>query len=188
MFKKITLFLLILLSLRAESAALIDLNYALSTDKNTIDSSYSTSISKSLYNICLAFTVDSKKSFYFGWGLYNVTTKDEVNQQKSNYTTQDMGPYFRYEFGRSKLYYLGIIYGIQAKTSYDSGGTAEEWLGTNYLIQLGVDPEITENMTANFSFNYFSGSTSKKVVSSVQTEVSYSKAFMSPSIGLSYKW
>lgn len=188
MIKHLILLILSLASMSAESAALIDLNYALSTDKNTIDSSFSTNISKSLYNICLAFTVDSKKSFYFGWGLYNVTTKDDVNQQKSNYTTQDMGPYFRYEFGKSKMYYFGLVYGIQAKTSYDSGGTAEEWLGTNYLIQLGVDPEITDNMTANFSFNYFSGSASKKVVSSVQSEISYSKAFMSPSIGLSYKW
>lgn len=177
-----------LAGLSAVSAALVDFNYAMTTDKNTIDSTNSTSISKSLYNFCLAFSVDSKKSFYFGWGLYNVTTKDEVNQQKSNYTTQDMGPYLRYEFGKSKMYYLGLVYGIQAKTSYDSGGTAEEWLGTNYLLQFGVDPEISESMTANFSFNYFTGSTSKKVVSSVQSEVSYSKAFLSPSIGLTYKW
>lgn len=188
MLKHLILLIAILAGMKAQSAALIDFNYALSTDKNTIDSTNSTSISKSLYNFCIAFSLDSKKSFYFGWGLYNVATKDDVNQQKSNYTTQDMGPYFRYEFGKSKMYYLGLVYGIQAKTAFDSGGTAEEWLGTNYLIQLGVDPEISDSLTANFSFNYFSGSASKKVVSSVQSEVSYSKAFMSPSIGLTYKW
>lgn len=181
------LFIVILTS-KAFSAALVDFNYVISTDKNTIEATTSTSMSKSLYNFCLAFTVDSKKSFYFGWGLYNVNTKDEVNQQQSNYTTQDMGPYFRYEFGRSKLYYLGLVYGIQTKTAYDSGGTSEEWLGTNYLIQFGANPEVTESLSVNFGFNYFSGSSNKKVVSSVQSEVSYSKAFMSPSIGLSYKW
>lgn len=180
--------LIIILASKGFSAALVDFNYVISTDKNTIEATTSTNMSKSLYNFCLAFTVDSKKSFYFGWGLYNVSTKDEVNQQQSNYTTQDMGPYLRYEFGRSKLYYFGLVYGIQTKTAYDSGGTAEEWLGTNYLIQFGANPEITENLSVNFGFNYFSGSSSKKVVSSVQTAVSYSKAFMSPSIGLSYKW
>lgn len=179
---------LFLLSSYCFGSALVDLNYILFTDKNTVESTTSTNSSKSMYNICLAFSVDSKKSFYFGWGLYNVLTKDEVNQQQSNYSTQDMGPYLRYEFGRSKTFYTGLVYGIQTKTSYDSGSTAEEWLGTNYLIQLGVNPEVSDNLFVNFSFNYFSGSTKKKVVSSVQTDVSYSKAFMSPSIGLSYKW
>ncbi|MCB0370711.1 MAG: hypothetical protein KDD45_15130 [Bdellovibrionales bacterium] len=170
------------------SSALIDLNYIVFTDKNTVESNTSTSSSKSIYNICFAFSIDNKKTFYFGWGLYNVTTKDEVNQEQSNYVTQDMGPYFRYEFGRSKLYYFGIIYGIQTKTSFDTGGSSEDWLGTNYLVQLGVDPEVSDNLNVNFSLNYFSGASTTKVVSSVQTDVSYSKAFMSPSIGISYKW
>lgn len=141
-----------------------------------------------MYVFNLGFTINQKKSFYIGWSLYNVATKDEVNQQKSNYTTQDMGPSLRYEFGRSSMYFINFIYGIRTQTAYDSGGTAEQWLGTNYLLQLGVAPEIADGVQVSFAFNYFSGGAAKKLVSDVQTSVSYSKAFMTPTVGINYKW
>lgn len=170
------------------SEALIGLDYILFTDKNTVESNTSAASSKTLYSINAQFSINQKKSIFFGWAVYNVTTKDDVNQQQSNYATQDMGPSFRYEFGRSGLYFFNFIYGVQTKTSYDSGSTAESWLGTNYLAQLGVSPEISESFRACFAFNFFNGAVKTKVVSSVQTEVAYSKAFMTPTIGLLYKW
>lgn len=184
---KTLILILLILSQKSMASALIDLNYIMFTDKNTVETDTSTTSSKSLYNVALGFSIDSKKSFYFGWGLYSVLTKDDVNQQKNNYSTQDMGPYFRYEFGK-KMYFFGLTYGIQTKTTFDTGGTSEEWLSTNYLVQLGINPEISDGFCVNFIFNYFSGSTKKKVISDVQTDVAYSKAFMSPSIGISYKW
>lgn len=141
-----------------------------------------------MYLANFLFTINQKKNVYLGWGLFNVTTKDEVNEQKSNYTTQDMGPSLRYEFGRSGLYYLNFVYGIRTKTTFDSGGDTEEWLTTNYLLQLGVAPELSESTVISFAFNYFSGGASKKVVNDTQTSVSYTKAFMAPTIGLAYKW
>lgn len=141
-----------------------------------------------MYAFNLAFTINQKKTLYLGWGLYNVASKDEVNQQKSNYSTQDMGPSLRYEFGRGALYFLNFIYGIRATTTYDSGGTAEQWLGTNYLLQLGVAPEVAEGFHVSFAFNYFNGSAAKKLVSDVQTSVSYSKSFITPTVGINYKW
>lgn len=178
----------LLVSIAARSAAIIQLDYILFTDKTTVDTSISGDSKKSLYNINILFSTNSKKTIYFGWGLYNVLTKDIVNNQEANYSTQDMGPSFRYEFSKNGLFYFGAIYGIRASTKFDTGGTAEEWLGTNYLLQLGVNPELNENFYVDFAFNYFSGSVNKKVVSSVQTEVTYTKAFMAPSIGLTYKW
>lgn len=178
----------LLFSSLAHASALIGLDYILFTDKNTVETNTSATSSKSMYSINIQFSLTSKKNFYFGWAMYNVATKDDVNEQKSNYSTADMGPSFRFEFGRNGLYFVNFTYGISTKTSYDSGSTADTWLGTNYLFQLGVNPEIGENLNAAFTFNYFSGSAAKKVVSDVQSSVSYSKAFMTPTIGIVYKW
>ncbi|MBL7544113.1 MAG: hypothetical protein JNL11_09865 [Bdellovibrionaceae bacterium] len=182
------LLLCLLTSSLAPAAALMSIDYILFTDANTVETTTSTKSAKSMYAFNLQFSLNAKKNLYFGWSLYNVTTKDETNQQKSNYATQDMGPSIRYEMGRSGLYFINFIYGIKTKTSFDSGSTAEEWLGTNYLLQLGVNPEISENFNASFAFNYFSGAAKTRVVSNAQTDVSYSKAFMTPTIGLIYKW
>lgn len=182
------LFFCILISSLSQATALLSLDYILFTDKNTVEANTSTSSNKSMYVANLGFTINQKKNFYIGWTLYNVATKDDVNQQKSNYSTQDMGPSLRYEFGRSGLYFVNLVYGVRTQTNYDSGGTAEQWLGTNYLIQFGVTPEIAENFVVSFAFNYFSGSSAKKLVSDVQTSVSYSKAFMTPTIGIAYRW
>lgn len=170
------------------SSALLNLDYILLTDKNTVETTTSSASTKSLYSFNLGFSIDNKKSFYFGWGLYSVITKSELSQQEANYTTQDMGPYFRYEFGRSQLVYAALTYGIQTKTAFNTGSADEDWLGTNYLLQVGVKPEISDSFTANFSLNYFTGSAKKKVVSSFESDVSYTKTFMCPSIGLAYKW
>lgn len=185
--KKIFL-LFFLLSARAKTEALIGLDYILFTDKNTVEATTSATSSKSMYLFNVQFSINQKKNFYFGWALYNVATKDDVNQQISNYSTQDMGPSLRYDFGRSGLYFFNFVYGIQTKTAYDSGGTAEDWLGTNYLAQLGVNPEISENFYVSFAFNFFNGAAKTKVVSAAQTSVSYTKAFMTPTVGVSYKW
>ena len=184
--KSIILFLL--LSSFAKAEALIGLDYILFTDKNTVESNTSASSSKSMYLFNVQFAINSKKSLRIGWALYSVTTVDEVNNQKSNYTTQDMGPSIRYEFGHAGLYYVNFVYGIQVKTTYDSGSTSQTWLGTNYLTQFGVSPEISDSFSVNFAFNYFSGAATTKVVTTTQTDVSYSKAFMTPTVGLTYKW
>ncbi len=178
----------ILISPLAKAEAILGLDYILFTDKNTVESTTSSASSKTMYLINVQFGVGQKKSFFIGWALYNVGTKDDVNSQKSNYSTQDMGPSFRYEFGHGGLYFINFVYGIQTKTAYDSGGTADAWLGTNYLLQFGVSPEISESFSVSFAYNMFTGTAKTKVVSSVQTDVSYSKAFMAPTLGLIYKW
>lgn len=182
------LLLCILISSLSEAGALIGLDYILFTDRNTVETATSSSSNKSMYVFNVAFTINQKKSLYFGWSVYSVITKDETNNQFSNYTTQDMGPSFRYEFGRGGWYFLSFVYGIRTQTSFDTGGTAEEWLGTNYLFQAGVAPELSESFQVVFAFNYFSGGATKKLVSGVQTDVTYSKAFMTPTVGITYKW
>ena len=172
----------------ARAEAILGLDYMLFTDKSTVEANTSTTSSKSMYLINVQFGVGQKKSFFIGWALYNVGTKDEVNLGKSNYSTQDMGPSFRYQFGHGGLYFVNFVYGIQTKTAYDSGGTADSWLGTNYLLQFGVSPEISESFSVSFAYNMFTGAAKTKVVSSVQTDVSYSKALMAPTLGLIYKW
>jgi len=182
------LVLCIFISSFSHAATFIGLDYILFTDKTTVETNTSATTSKTMYQANILFSITQKKTFYIGWGIYNVTTKDEVAQQKSNYATQDMGPSLRYEFGRGGLYFTNFTYGIRTKTTYDSGGASEEWLGTNYLLQLGVAPEVSENFVVSFAFNYFSGGAAKKVVSDTQTTVSYSKAFMTPTVGVAYKW
>lgn len=184
----VVLVLNFIFSSMAKADALIGFDYILFTDKTTVETSTSAASAKTMYLINIQFTVNQRKSLFVGWGLYNVATKDEVNQQESNYATQDMGPSLRYEFGRSGLYFINFVYGIRTVTTYDSGGTAESWLGTNYLAQLGVNPAISENFYISFAFNFFTGAAITKVVSSVQTDVSYSKAFMTPTVGMNYKW
>jgi hypothetical protein len=184
--KTIVLFLLFSSFVKAE--ALIGLDYILFTDINTVESDTSATSSKSMYLFNVQFSINSKKNLRIGWALYSVTTSDEVNNQQSNYATQDMGPSIRYEFGRSGLYYVNFVYGIQVKTTYDSGSTSQTWLGTNYLAQVGVAPEISDSFAVNFAFNFFNGAAITKVVTTTQTDVSYSKAFMTPTVGLTYKW
>lgn len=194
MVKKINIsFLFVLLSIiftyqkgQAEANASID--YITLSDKTTVDATYGTTSAKSSYSANVQFSINQRKTIFFGWGIYNVTTSDETNTQKLNYTTQDMGPSIRWFWGKGEIYFFNFIYGIQSKTSFNTGGTSEEWSGTNYLTQIGVSPSVSDSFKVSFSILYFIGSVSKKTLDSVQSNVSYSKAFMSPSIGLLYTW
>lgn len=125
--------------------------------------------------------------YYLGWGVISAATKDTNDSAgvDQKFSTLDMGPIFRVNFGSRSLYSLTLVYALFAKGKLDTSGTEENITGTSYVAKFAIEPEITENFRLGFGLNYYAAQYSKSVTNSVETDVSYKTNRMFPSISLS---
>lgn len=173
---------------QSKAGVLLQLDYITGSQGLTSVSGTSAS-SSSYYNFDIAFDANSKKNIFLGWGVMSASTSENVaGAGAETFVSQDMGPYVRWEFGKGKMQSLALVYGIIGKANYGMGATSEAWTGTSYLIQYALEPEINENWNVGVSLNMYTGSFTKKVVSGVTSDVSYSKTMLFPMFGFAYRY
>lgn len=186
--RRLIIILLSAVAFQSKAGILLQLDYITGNEGMTSVSGTSASTS-SYYNFNIAFDATSKKNLFLGWGVMSASTSQQVaGATAETFSSSDMGPSLRWEFGGGKNQALTLVYGIIGKGTYGLGGTTEAWTGTTYLIQYAVEPEINEMWRLGFSLNMYSGSFNKKVVSSVATDISYAKTMLFPMFGLIYRF
>ncbi len=80
----------------------------------------------------------------------------------SSYTSQDTGPYVKWQFGRDEIFSLSAAYNILSRATFSEDSTSEKWEGTSFWLQFGVSPEVKEGLHVGASLNYYLASYTKK--------------------------
>lgn len=185
--KKIFPLLLFLFGIKSH-AWMVDLNSDLVTESFTTSSEQKSSRQFFLLGFMGDLGRYEKTYYYLGWGVISAATKDtnETAGIDQKFSTLDMGPIFRINFGSRALYSLTLVYALFAKGQLDTGSASEKITGSSYLAKFAIEPEINENFRLGFGLNYYAAQYSKSVTDSVETDVSYKTQRMFPSISLSF--
>lgn len=130
----------------------------------------------------------ASKKWWIGWNVFSSQFETSMESNKSSYSSMDMGPSFKYEFGSDQVYFLKGTYHLNIESTVKIGTSTEKIQGSSYVVGFGVQPQIYDGVRLGVSLNYYSGSHSKKVVSSVQSTVSYSNSWIYPSINLGFQF
>jgi len=174
---------LMLFSGKALAGTMLDMGAFYSSDSLTTPSSSTTG--NTFYNVGLLLSYNKK--IWAGWN-YSGVSLSRAETATTTFTAQDMGPYFKWQFGSNQLYSMSFAYGLSSRATYSDGTVDEEWRGTSLWAQFGVSPEVANGVRVGGSLNYYSGSYSKKVVSSTESSISNTKTWIFPMINITMQW
>lgn|GEM_PF-1206593 len=181
--KKLLVLLIMMVSLSAQAGLLLEVGGTYLSD--SLSTSSTTSSTKYFYNVGVLF--DFNKNFWGGWNYSGISHADK-DTATTTYTSQDTGPYIKWQFGRNDLYSLGLAYNILSRSTFSDGTTNENWEGTSFWVQLGVSPEVRAGWRVGASLNYYLANYTKKTVNSVESSASNSKSWIFPMLTVSKEW
>lgn len=181
--KKNILAALLLFSGNASASALLDIGGTYISDASATPSTQkSTSY---FYNFGALLKL--KKSIWAGWNYSGISISDTTTATTA-FSSTDTGPYLKWQFGRHELFSVSLAYNFLSSATFSDGGTRENWTGTSYWLQCGVAPEVREGLHVGVSFNYYSASYTKKVVSSIESSATNSKTWIFPTLMITKEW
>lgn len=181
--KKFIFLLLVVFSKVAMAGTLIDVGANYLSD--SFASPTSSSSTNYFYNLGVLFSLD--KRTWGGWNFSGISSSS-TSTLTTTYTSQDTGPFLKWQFGKGEVFNFSFAYNIQSKATFSDGTNTEAWEGTSYWLQWGVSPEVREGLHLGFSLNYYSANYSKKVVSSTESTVSNTKTWIFPMFQLTKQW
>lgn len=171
-------------SLAAEAGLLFDLGMAF--ENSSYQFADKGSIARTGFGGGIYF--QASKKWWIGWNVFSASFASTMENDKVNYSSTEMGPSFKYEWGSDQIYFFKGTYNLNIESTATIGSSAEKIQGSSYLVGFGVQPQINDSVRLGISFNYYSGSHAKKVVNNVQSTVSYSNSWIYPSINLSFQF
>lgn len=187
---KILAFFLMLLTTQNAGAFLLDVNSGLL--QQNFDHSGEQTNSKSVNSLGLFANLsnsDGNQGVNIGWYMLAVSSKENfppnVNQ---SLTSSDMGPAVRLQIDRQKRFSLTLAYGIICKGNFNDGLTDESLTGESYLLKFAIEPEIADRYFIGVGLNYYVANYKTRVISSVQSDVSYKNTLIFPSLSFSYRY
>lgn len=130
----------------------------------------------------------ASKKWWIGWNVFSASFASTMEAEKVNYSSTEMGPSFKYEFGSDQIYFFKGTYNLNIESTATIGTDAEKIQGSSFNVGFGVQPQIYDGVRLGISLNYYSGSHTKKVVSSVQSTVSYTNTWIYPSVNLGFQF
>jgi hypothetical protein len=166
----------------AKAEAQLGLNTFYLSEQTT--AATTTTATKTIWVFDILFSPAGVKRLLFGWDVLGLSVSD-TSTTTTTFATSDMGPKVLWYFTKSENWSLGLSYHLIANAKYNPG-TAETWTGTSLFIELGYLPNITENISAGFKLNYYSGTFPKQTVGTTTSDVSYKRSLIYPSVGLAY--
>lgn len=162
------------------ASAYLELNTFYSSDN--FKNSSTTTNTVTLYDVSIGFAVDKKGLYLVGWNYTGHSTSKTTTTSESYASTQ-MGPRFLFHFDKQKMYSLGFAYNLSTKATFNNGTSTYTWKGTGLKADLGVNFPIGENTFLGLRLNYSSTSYNEQLQNTTTyTQVSYSRAFIYPSI------
>ncbi|WII71210.1 hypothetical protein QJS83_12140 [Bdellovibrio sp. 22V] len=152
---------------------------------DNLTTSSTTTSTKYFYNVGILFNF--KKTIWGGWNYSGISHTDKVTET-TTFTSQDTGPYMKWQFGKNEFYSLSAAYNILSRGTFSDGTTSESWQGTSFWIQFGLMPELKPGLHVGASINYYLANYTKKTVSGVESSASNSKSWIFPMLGFTKQW
>lgn len=179
---KILLFLLLFLTTSKVHAGLFDFSgfYFSDTFSNGTSSTYN----RTFFDVCLATSLT--KDLYVGWDYVSTSATDNPGTAETLTSTQ-MGLKFFYFFGHSKTWRLAAAYNLSTTGSYTGASTSgATWKGTSIEADFGAAVPISESAKFTLRLNYVSLTFADQFVGAAYTQISSTRAFIYPSLGVTW--
>lgn len=190
-FKILSIFVIFILISSVEqkveaSNSVLDINTLYFT--NTLTQTTEDSNSVTVYSAFAGFNVDKKGYFTLGWNYGAYSTVSTVGATTKTYTSSQMGPGFIFCLDKSREWRLGFAYNLVTVNKYTvTGAVAQEWTGTGMAADFGYQFHFNDSFALGVRLNYSSSTFTKKLIGTTQTNVSYSKALIYPSLAITFE-
>ena len=181
--KKWILFFTLLLAGFSSHAFVIDSNVFYFTDDTESDTDNSNAVTS--YTFFIGFNLDKKGRYQAGWNYTSDSTEDDLNGQKEEYSSTQMGPAFVYFLDKELTWRLYFAYNLKTTADFTpTSGAKEEWRGTSMIFNFGYQLAISESFAVGVRLNYSSSDYDESVVGTTKEDVSFSKVMMYPSLAI----
>ncbi len=167
----------------AHAGIVLDVNTFYFTDalKTTTTDTYSTTA----YAGFVGFNVDKKGLYQIGWNYASYASTNKMATSTVDFSSSQMGPGFIIYFDKDRTIRLGFAYNLETKASYKkTGSTEEDWDGTALSGDLGYQIRVSDGFAFGLRLNYSSTTIATKLVGTTQTDVSYGRNIIYPSISI----
>jgi hypothetical protein len=176
----LTLILITLLTSVGQAKLLLEAGAGYFSD--AITTSTSDTSTKLVYNVGVLFSIN--KGFWGGWSYAGLSYDKMAASTTTQLIGYGTGPYLKYQFGRGRSYSISMAYNILNTATYTGGSSSETWSGTSYNLQFAAMPELREGLNVGVTFNYYSATYSKRVIGSTESNISYTRAWIYPTISM----
>lgn len=176
-----------LASTQVNATIVLDLNGLYYSD--SMSASATSSSGRTFYQLFAGFSLDRKDQFQLGWSYSVQTTTDSFASVETTYSSNQMGPGLLWRIDKDRKWRLGIYYHLITTGTYKSGtATEEEWRGWAYSVDIGYQIPITPTFQLAARLNYSSAAYSESFETTSKEDVSYSRSFIYPSVGLTFEF
>jgi hypothetical protein len=173
-------------SARSEAAPTLDFGGTFSSD--SLKTAGTLTGSQSFYNLSLLFNLDSKMTWNVGWAVFGISQSTEAASVTTTYSSFDMGPAFRWNIDKNGIFSVTLVYGYLAKGKYASGSTNEDWDGSSFLVQVGMQaPVKDDSFYVGLTLNSYTGTYTEKTVTNVKSPVTATKSSMFPMVSVTWR-
>jgi hypothetical protein len=166
-----------LLTPRAEAFIEINLFY----DSDALSTPSSASDTKTYYEACLGFGIDSKGRYLVGWD-YSSFSKTDSGTTSSTYTSTQMGPRFIFMFGKDKQWSLGVGYYLVTTGDYNASNTDKQLTGTAFKVDAGYNFPMTDDFMLGIRLNYSAATYTSQLVGGSYSGISDTVNLIYPSV------
>lgn len=178
------LFVLITFSSPAPAAFLLDVGGSYLSDDLTTSSTRK--FSRLYYGLGAYFTLN--KNIWAGWSYSGLNHSDDLSSGQTDFASTDTGPVVKWQFGRNQIFTAGLGFNVISRATFTNSTRDENWEGTSFLVNLGVNPEVAEGWRIGATLNYYAASYTKKKVNSVESSAANTKTWIFPVVSVLKEW
>lgn len=157
------------------------LNYSSETD-DTKDDDYEKT--RTFHKIFLGASVNSKKTFFFGWNVNSWSSSLTRDSDEETYSVLEMGPRLHYFFGENYNMYVTAEWNPYAKGERKKGTEDAEISGSSIDLGIGYRFRISRLWGLGASLHYHTLSMKEEIIDDNKDDISDSVKNIMPMLEL----
>ncbi len=186
--KSFFIFILLLAGVSKSFAVVADLNLGIA--QGSFSRATDQSVARSINSVGIFANLgksDASSGYLLGWYMSTIrNTETFQGVLDQTLTSSDMGPCFRWQIQNRQNFSITYAYGIISKGSFSNGTVTEDINGESHLLKFAIESNLSDRILIGLALNFYSANYKTSLVSSVQSNVSYTNGWTYPSISLSY--
>lgn len=153
---------------------------------DTFTTSSDSTDARTYFSLDLIASLDNKQRFYAGFHVHQLSINTET-EEKSEYSTLDMGPMLMWVIDQKKNFSLTVGYNVTAQATLNNGDATSDLTGTSLMASVGIMPEVADDLYLGVRINYYNATYSRETIDGATEDVSYSRSIIFPTFVISWR-